>query len=615
MLPLLNINSASVIGWLESAAAQQWIVGILLVLLFISFIKEWMPVEITALTGTAVLMLTGILSTRDVLSSFANSGPLTVVCMFILSASLERTGLIGDLSKLFNKVAKGRELTALLVITLGAFMVSPFVNNTPVVVILMPIVLAFCRDHNIAASKLLIPLSYATILGGTCSVVGTSTNVVVLGQVQKLGYDGILIYAAAGLLYLWTLGRKWLPSRPTLSTMLPGGIQRDFLLQVRIPADSPHIGTTPINLMQTELLGTKIVEVRRRGFSMQEELQHINLEEGDRILFLCNARKVNQVREAKGVDLGWDDSRGLETLEQRDVQIVEGMIANNSEFAGLSLSELKLRQRFNIFVLAIHRQGKNITDMGPNTKLAAGDTLLLEGPQEGMNRILTKQRIIPLSQRPAEAHNRSKQGWAILAMGLFIFIGLLGSFEQYGEFFKFFARFNPFYLAYIGALIVIISGCIKPKEAYQAVDWGIIFLILGMLCVGEAMSKTGLAKAIAFGVVDNIGPLGCLVAISGLYLICSILTEMISNNAVAAVMGPLAYEMALQFDANPIPFILAVMFGASASFSTPIGYQTNTYVYNAGGYKFKDFVKVGLPLNLLLWVIFTCAIGWLYPLK
>lgn len=443
MLPLLNINSASVIGWLESAAAQQWIVGILLVLLFISFIKEWMPVEITALTGTAVLMLTGILSTRDVLSSFANSGPLTVVCMFILSASLERTGLIGDLSKLFNKVAKGRELTALLVITLGAFMVSPFVNNTPVVVILMPIVLAFCRDHNIAASKLLIPLSYATILGGTCSVVGTSTNVVVLGQVQKLGYDGIqmftvtpmgLIYAAAGLLYLWTLGRKWLPSRPTLSTMLPGGIQRDFLLQVRIPADSPHIGTTPINLMQTELLGTKIVEVRRRGFSMQEELQHINLEEGDRILFLCNARKVNQVREAKGVDLGWDDSRGLETLEQRDVQIVEGMIANNSEFAGLSLSELKLRQRFNIFVLAIHRQGKNITDMGPNTKLAAGDTLLLEGPQEGMNRILTKQRIIPLSQRPAEAHNRSKQGWAILAMGLFILSACWAPLSNTGNF-------------------------------------------------------------------------------------------------------------------------------------------------------------------------------------
>ncbi len=448
--------------------------------------------------------------------------------MFILSASLERTGLIGDLSKLFNKVAKGRELTALLVITLGAFMVSPFVNNTPVVVILMPIVLAFCRDHNIAASKLLIPLSYATILGGTCSVVGTSTNVVVLGQVQKLGYDGIqmftvtpmgLIYAAAGLLYLWTLGRKWLPSRPTLSTMLPGGIQRDFLLQVRIPADSPHIGTTPINLMQTELLGTKIVEVRRRGFSMQEELQHINLEEGDRILFLCNARKVNQVREAKGVDLGWDDNRGLETLEQRDVQIVEGMIANNSEFAGLSLSELKLRQRFNIFVLAIHRQGKNITDMGPNTKLAAGDTLLLEGPQEGMNRILTKQRIIPLSQRPAEAHNRSKQGWAILAMGLFIFIGLLGSFEQYGEFFQIFRALQSLLSRFHRSSHRHHLRLHQAEGSLPVGGLGHYFPDPGNAVRGEAMSKTGLAKAIAFGVVDNIGPLGCLVAISGLYLL------------------------------------------------------------------------------------------------
>lgn len=624
-MPILAFfNSSSAMDWMDAAVTQQWIVGLLLVVLFIFFLKEWLPVEITAMAGAAVLMFTGILSTRDVLASFANSGPLTVVCMFILSAALERTGLISDLSKIFNKVAKGKEMPALLIITLGAFAVSPFVNNTPVVVILMPIVLAFCRDHNIAASKLLIPLSYATILGGTCSVVGTSTNIVVLGQVQKLGFNGIqmftlapmgLIYAAAGLLYLWTLGRKWLPSRSTLSTMLPGGIQRDFLLQVRIPHDSPHVGTTPVELMRTELIGTKVVEVRRRGFSMQEELSQIVLEEGDRILFLCSARKINQVREAKGIDLGWDDSRGLEAMEQRDVQIVEGMIATNSEFDGQTLAEVKLRQRFNIFVLAIHRQGRNITEMGPNTKLAAGDTLLLEGPQEGMNRVLDKRRIIPLSQRPAETHNRSKRSWAILAMGLFIGIGLLGSFEQYGSFFQFFARFDPFYLAFIGALIVIIAGCVKPKEAYQSVDWGIIFLILGMLCMGDAMSKTGLAKVIAFGVVDNIGPLGCLFAVSAIYLLCTLLTEMISNNAVAAVMGPLSYEMALQFDANPIPFILAVMFGASASFATPIGYQTNTYVYNAGGYKFRDFVKVGLPLNLLLWVIFTCAVSWLYPLK
>lgn len=618
------IFSPTLLGWIDSPIAQQWIVGILLILIFISFVKEWVPVEITALGSTAILMLTGVLSSKDVISSFANSGPLTVVCMFILSAALERTGIIADLSKLFNKVAKGKEFPSLVIITLGAFAVSPFVNNTPVVVILMPIIMAFCRDHNIAASKLLIPLSYATILGGTCTLVGTSTNLIVFGSVQKLGVDDInmftltpmgLIYGVIGLTFLWTIGRKWLPDRPTLSTLLPNSIHRDFLLQVRIPKNSPHIGITAAELMRTELIGVKIVEVRRRGFSMQEELYNITLMEGDRILFLCGAKKINQVRDAKGIDLGWDDSRGLETMEQRDVQIVEGMIVTNSEFVGIPLKELKLRQKFNIFILAIHRQGKNITDMGPDTILTAGDTLLLEGPQEGMDRILSKQRIIPLSTTQAESLNRKKRGWAIFAMALFIIIGILGSLKNYGDFFAFFSQFNSFYLAYIGALIVIIAGCIKPKEAYQAVDWSIIFLILGMLCVGNAMSSTGLAKTIAFNVVDTIGPLGCLFAISALYLLCSVLTEMVSNNAVAAIMGPLSYEMAIQFDVNPLPFILAVMFGASASFATPIGYQTNTYVYNAGGYKFKDFVKVGLPLNLLLWLAFTLFISILYPLE
>ena len=616
------IDTANLASWFSSSQTQQWIVGIVLILIFVSFVKEWMSVEITALSGTALLLITGVISTKDILSGFSNSGPLTVVCMFILSAALERTGLIADLSKIFNRVARGKELTALIVITAGAFLVSPFVNNTPVVVILMPVVLAFCRDHGVAPSKLLIPLSFATILGGTCSVVGTSTNVVVLGQIQKLGYDSIqmftitpmgLIYAGIGLTYMWTIGRKLLPNRSTLSTLLSDEIQRDFLLQIRVPADSPHIGTTPTELIDHELFGIKIVEVRRKGYPLQEELNHIKLEDGDRILLLCGSRKINTVREAKGIDIGWDENQGIQALEQRDVQIVEGMISNNSEFAGHTLADLKLRQKFQILVLAIHRQGKNITDMSASTQLMEGDTLLLEGPKEGMSRVLTKQRIIPLSKRAAETYARNKRGWALTAMGIFILFGLLGSFGESGAFFAFFSRFNPFYLAFIGALIVVVTGCIKPKEAYQSVDWGIIFLILGMLCVGDAMSKTGLAREIAFGVVDTIGPWGPLVVVAGLYLLCSILTEMVSNNAVAAVMGPLAYEMALQFQVNPMPFILAVMFGASASFSTPIGYQTNTYVYNAGGYRFTDFVKVGLPLNILLWIVFVASVGILFP--
>ena len=609
--------------WIQSTAGQQWIVGILLILIFICFVKEWFPVEITSLGATGILMALGILDTPHVLKSFANSAPLTVACMFILSASLEKTGLIADLSKVFNRVAKGKEMTALIVITIGAFAVSPFVNNTPVVVILMPVVLSFCRDHGIAPSKLLIPLSYATILGGTCTVVGTSTNIVVLGQIQKLGYDAIhmftmtplgLLYAIVGLVYMWTLGRRLLPSRETLSTLLTQGVQRDFLLQIQVTANSQFIGHSPVVLQKRELKGMRLVEVRRKGVTLQDELQHIKLKEGDRLLVLCGARKISQIREAKGLDLGWEESSGLTTLEQRDAIIVEGMVGFGSEFAGHTLADLKLRQVFNVLVLAIHRHGKNITaEADLNMRLNEGDTLLIEGPENGIDRILQKQRLIALSRQQAEVYNKDKRIWAMLAMGMFILFGLLGSFSGYGAFFDFFARFDPFFLAFIAALIVIVCGCIKPREAYQSVDWSIIFLILGMLCIGDAMSSTGLAKTVAESVVGIIGPMGPMVILSALYLLCYILTEMVSNNAVAAVMSPLAYEMAINLGIDPLPFIMAVMFGASASFSTPIGYQTNTYVYNAGGYKFSDFLKVGLPLNAILWIIFTLTAPFFFP--
>ncbi len=253
------------------------------------------------------------------------------------------------------------------------FELFSFVNNTPVVVILMPIVLAFCRDHNIAASKLLIPLSYATILEAPAPWSDNSTNSVVLGQVQKPRYDGIQmftvtpmgpIYAAAGLLYLWTLGRKWLPSRPTLSTSASGPHSARFPAPGQnFPADSPHISTTPINLMQTELLGTKIVEVRRRGFTRKKSCSTSTWKK-ETAFFSCATPESDQVRKPKAWTWAGMTAAGWKRLEQRDVQIVEGMIANNSEFAGLSLSELKLRQRFNIFVLAIHRQGKTSRTWG-----------------------------------------------------------------------------------------------------------------------------------------------------------------------------------------------------------------------------------------------------------
>lgn len=609
--------------WFVSSVGQQWIVAILLVALFICFIKEWVPIEIAALTAAGVLILTGILSTKAVLSSFSNSGPLTVVCMFILSAALERTGAIAGLSRIFNNYARGSEWRAMFGLTVGAVSVSAFVNNTPIVVVLMPIVLSFCRSNNISPSKLLIPLSFATILGGTCSVVGTSTNVLVLGYCQERGFEQIrmftmtplgIVYCLVGLIFIWTYGRKVLPNRETLSTLLPQSASRDFLLQVRVVPNANCLGKSPLSLLKADLSGTRIVEVRRKGVSLSDNLDEIYLEAGDRILVVTSAKKIAQIKQSSALDFGREETQDLETLEKRDVFIAEGMLGLESSFVGRSLASLQLRQKYNLIVLAIHRRGVNITDKISETSLMFGDTLLFEGTQDGLTRIQSDRKVIMLSQSAAKEYNHSKMKWAIGAMVMFVLAGFLGSFRG-NPICDFFAKFDPFVLAYVGALVVILTGCIKPREAYKSIDWGIIFLILGMLAVGKAMDQSGLARTIAIEVVDFCRPFGPVVALSGLYLLASLLTEMISNNAVAIVLAPLAFEIADKFDsANPMPFLFAVMFGASASFATPIGYQTNTYVYNAGGYKFSDFIKVGLPLNIALWILFTICAPLFFPL-
>ena len=609
--------------FLSSSVGQQWVVGILLIALFVCFVKEIVPIEIASLSAAGLLIVLGVLDVKEVLRSFANSGPLTVVCMFILSAALERTGAISGLSKSFNMYAKGSSWRALLVLTLGAVGISAFVNNTPIVVILMPVVLSFCRNNEIAPSKLLIPLSFATILGGTCSVVGTSTNILVLGFCQQQGYNDIrmftmtplgLIYCLVGLIFIWTYGRKFLPNRETLSTLLPQSASRDFLLQVRVKSNSPLVGKSALDVLRADLAGLRLMEVRRRGVSLSEDLTEISLEKGDRLLVLTTAKKIPQIRESNGLEIGWEACEGLDALEKRDVFVAEGMIGVESSFVGKTLAELKLRQTYNLLVLAIHRKGVNITDKISETALKFGDTLLFEGTQDGLRRVQEGRKIIMLSQTMENNYNKSKMKWAIGAMAAFVLVGLLGSFKG-NVVTDFCAKFDPFILAYLGALAVIIMGCLKPREAYKSVDWGIIFLIFGMLAVGKGMEQSGLAKTIAIEVVNVCRPYGPVVVLSGIYLLASILTEMISNNAVAIVLAPLAMEIADKFDgASPLPFLFAVMFGASASFATPIGYQTNTYVYNAGGYKFSDFLKVGLPLNILLWGVFTLLAPWLFPL-
>ena len=596
---------------------QQVVFFTVTLVVFASFVVGRWPIELTALSAATVLLVTGLLSPAELLACFSNSAPVTIAALFVLTAALERTGQIARLGEVFNLLAKGSEKRALALILVGCIIISAFVNNTPLVVVLMPVILGFCKQTGHKASRLLIPLSFATILGGTCSMAGTSTNILADGLMRKQGLDGLslfsiaplgLIYAAVGGLYLWFLSGKLLPDRtPMAGTQLPLR-GRDFLVQVAVSTNSPFIGRSLKNVLQLQKGRPSILEVRRRGQILTQSLEAIVLEENDRILIRTGTRGVTQLKNVDGFALG-DDQEGFEALERRDAFLVEGMVGEHSGLVGKTLQELGFRQTYAALILAIHREGRNVSESFESIRLEAGDVLLVEGTSEGIDRLRKLRDFILLSEPNEVDYKGDKGRFALAGIGLFV---LLASFN--------FAwiglpqlQFDTFAAAFVSAVFVLVTGCLRPSEAYEAIDWRIILLIVGMLGLGTVMETSGAAATLADGLVGVVGPLGPLAILCGLYLLTTILTEMISNNAVAVILVPIAISLSESLSVSPLPFVIAVMFAASASFATPIGYQTNTYVFAAGGYEFSDFVRVGLPLNALLWITATVVIPILWP--
>ncbi|MGB6220441.1 SLC13 family permease [Haloferula sp.] len=589
---------------------HQYFVFALTIAVFAAFLWGKLSVELVALSAAGLLLVTGILDRDDLLSAFSNPAPVTIGALFIISAALERTGQIARLGRIFNTVAKGSERRALAALLIVCTVCSAFVNNTPLVVILLPVILGFCRDSGAKPSRLLIPMSYATILGGTCSMAGTSTNILVDGIAREQGIAEFhlfsiaplgIIYAVVGGSYLWFFGSKLLPARDTLATLLDATRGREFLIQAGVPENSPLIGKSALEVLANRSRKLKIIEIRRRGRILEANLKEIILEQGDRLLIRTGTKGVAELHRSDDVSLGMGEE--LDALEQREAVLLEGMIGPNSRLAGRSLADIAFRQSYGSLILAIHREGQNITKDFETLRLEFGDTLLVEGSREGIERLKAERDFITLSEPRPEVFNLRKAPFALAGIVLFVFLAAF-NFEWIGLSLK----LDTFAAAFLAALFVLLVGCLSPREAYEAVDWKILLLIIGMLALGVAMDKTGAATTLATFVADKLGPLGPWGILCGIYLLASIMTEMVSNNAVAVVLAPIVIRIAEAVEVSPLPFLVAVMFGASASFATPIGYQTNTYVFGAGGYHFKDFVKVGLPLNLILWVIASITI-------
>ncbi len=580
---------------------------------FVTFMKEWLPNDQVALGGLAVLLLVGILDEQDLGTVFSNSAPMTIGAMFILGEALTRTGVIDWIAHRFEKWAGASLSRAIIILALIVIPLSAFMNNTPVVIVFLPVLMAFARSTGLKASKLLIPLSFLSILGGTITLIGTSTNLLVSGLSKQQGQPAFgifeisglgIVYAIIGSLYIYFIGQRFLPERDTVSSLLDAEDTRKFSSAVEIPEESPLIGERIIeHPLFSNRKRTIVYEVIRYGRRVEDiPLDAITLQPRDVLWFRATSKKLAEIQGNSGVQMIHRKKSGDEegANETEEVKTVEAIIGQQSPLIGRSVKESNIRRRYGIVVAAVHRQGVNLSQGYRDIRLAFGDTLLLEGPVHNIVRLNREGSFLSLNETVNQSRMKSKRTVAIGILVAVVITAATGMLSITSA-------------AIIGAVGAVMTGCLGIREAYKAVEWNVLFLIYGMLGIGLAMDKTGGAEWIASGVVGSMSQLGPLPILAGIYLLTLILTELVTNNAVAILMTPIAVSVAMSLDVSPRPFLVAIMFAASASFITPIGYQTNTYVYGAGGYKFGDFIKVGLPLSLILWVTAMFLIPWFWP--
>lgn len=585
------------IGLELEQATQGWIAIAILLGMLALFVRETYPVEVTAIGGAALMLVLGILPQDQALHALSNSAPWTIAAMFILAGALVRTGALDAATQLALREVERRPKRALTAIALGVVTMSAFLNNTPIVVLMIPVFMKLARTMQLSPSKLMIPLSYMAIFGGTITLIGTSTNIVVDGVVRAKGLDGFGIFditplgitaSAVGLTYLALFTRRLLPDRESMASLLSDRAPMKFFTEVAVPEGSPIVGQGVGDVALFKRDSMRVVDVLRGDASLRRELAQVVLEAGDRVVLRTPMSEVLALQDSKELRL-------VDKLSSVQTATVEVLITPGCHMIGRSLGSMRLRRRFGVYPLAVHRKNQNIGRQLDDLVVQVGDTLLLEGAPADIQRLATEMELVDISQ-PSERPYRRDRAPIVVA----VMLGVIGL-----------SALNVapiLWLSLVGVAIVLLTRCIDAEEAFGFVEGRLLALIFAMIAVGAGLEASGAIGMVVGAIAPFLHGLPPYVLVFCVYGLTSILTEVVSNNAVAVIMAPIAIGLALELGVDPRPLVVAVMFGASAAFSTPIGYQTNTLVYGPGGYRFADFLRIGVPLNILLMITMSLLI-------